>query len=647
MSKVYLEVAVPFYIFQTFWYEFNLDKEIDPNFLIGKKVTVPFRNIQTYGIVLNTAEKVELNLEIKPILNINDTPIFSEKDIEIIKKISDYYISPIGMTFDFFIPNFLKGKKIRDDYLDKVLVLNEDIDLTNYKLTESQAKAIDIIKQIKAIYYEELLASGIKKNVLQSLIKKGIVKIVEKKQSLKDIFISEKEKYYKESIDLKNRLMLLNDFYLKDRIKFYLDISNKFLEEGKSILIVFPYISLLDSFYEVFKSKLKDIYIFHDSMKIANQNNVFKQIINQPSLVLGTVSSLFLPIKNLSLIVIEEENSDIYKILRTPKVDVKRIAYYIHKEKNIPLILSSSLPSIETFYLKEKKIISPIKKINKVLNTKIEIFPFASLKDTVIKIKKIIKENENVLIISNKSYYSGLVYCERCGWEAICPTCNVPLKVYNYKNNKIFKCSTCNKKYEFFKKCPNCDFKLKEIGFGKEKIVELLSDKMKNRKIDVVSIFTTTLNQYDTVINIYPDFILDLPDFRVNEKFFENIIFPLTAAKERYIIFTNLKDKIENFLDKNIGRSIEKFYKEELSFRRENNLPPFSKFVKITILERKKHILDSLLKDKFKIKSEYVVNNKKVYIIEFYSESELQTLKDIITGIPKNLVSVEINPKSF
>ncbi len=648
MRKVYLEVAVPFPIFQTFFYEFNLEEDIDLQLLIGKKVTVPFNKIQTYGIVLNVSDHLSINIETKPILNIDDTPIYSEKDIEIIKKISDYYITPIGMTFDFFIPNFLKKKKIKDDYLNKVLTLNDEIDLTKYKLTDAQEKVINIISHLKEAYYEEILALGIRKNIIQALIKKDIIKISERKIiSLSNNFTFEKEEYPKEDIYIKNKLMLLDEFYLQDRIRFYLNISSKFLKENKSILIVFPYINLLNKFYDLFKSKLTDVYVFHDSMKISDQKNVFKQITSKPSIVLGTVSSLFLPIKNLSLIVIEEENSDIYKVLRTPKVDVKRAAYYIHKEKNIPLILSSSLPSIETFYLKEKKQIHLLKKNNNIIKTKIEIFPFKSLKDIILKIKKITND-KNTLIISNKSYYSGFVFCERCGWEALCPTCNVHLKVYSYKDDKIFKCPLCNKKYEFFKNCPDCDFKLKEVGFGKEKIIELLSDTVKSKKIEVVSTFTTTLNQYDTVININPDFILDLPDFRANDRFFENIVFPLTVAKENYIIFSNLKNKIESMLDKNIDKAIEKFYKSELSFRKENNLPPYSKFVKITIPEKKKDILDDFLKNNFKIRSEFVVSKNRVYIVEFKNESELKILKDKIINISKNLViSVEVNPKNF
>lgn len=132
---MYLKVALPVSLYQTFIYE--LDSEIDRDTVVGRRVLVDFRNKRYYGFVTETVDSIPENLKIKKVLHIDEFNTFTKTEIKIIESISDYYLSPIGLTIYYFIPNYLKGKNIDDDMSDKVYRLNEDIDIST-KLSSSQ-----------------------------------------------------------------------------------------------------------------------------------------------------------------------------------------------------------------------------------------------------------------------------------------------------------------------------------------------------------------------------------------------------------------------------------------------------------------------------------------------------------------------------
>jgi len=179
------------------------------------------------------------------------------------------------------------------------------------------------------------------------------------------------------------------------------------------------------------------------------------------------------------------------------------------------------------------------------------------------------ESKKRFLVVVNKRGFSSFLYCLRCEEEIKCKRCDLPLKVH-----------------KTVKECPECENPLKEVGYGIEKVESLIKEKLgdstKNIKI-IPSLSGKGFleKDYDTVININPDFFLYLPDFRGEEIFFRSVLMPYLKAKNRYVILTNQTEnntEIKAVTQKDLNI----FYKKEIKIRKKLKLPPFSRFILLT-----------------------------------------------------------------
>jgi primosomal protein N' (replication factor Y) len=370
-------------------------------------------------------------------------------------------------------------------------------------------------------------------------------------------------------------------------------------------------------------------------------------------ILIGTVSSTLVPLKDLKVFVVEEEDSKVYKVKRTPKFDIKRVAYYIHKEKKVPVILSSSIPSLESFLSLKNGQINPITNTNPIIIKNLKILPHININEDLFKIKDTVLKSEETLIVANKGYYSSLLFCERCGWEANCQECGFHLSVHMEGGKKYLECGRCKAKYKYISICPECDFKLSESGFGKEKVEIFLKKSIpqncwnKFKVISSVELKALTIGKYQTVINVYPDFLLELPDFRAKEYFVRKVFLPLTVCKENYIIISNQQKEIQRYI-KNNTVNIRSFLENELQRRKQLELPPIIKTIKLEVKEK---ISDSLVLDFFKnlnLLKKDVSENTALYIFEYKKEEEKTLFKEFYKKYSQKFkISIEVNPINF
>ncbi len=626
MEYIYINVALPIPLFSTFTYKVRKEKINNFSYqdILGRRVLVPFKNIGLTGIVVDfSLEKP--SLEVKEIFDFPDKePVFNKIYIKIIKKLSDYYLSPIGMSFYYTMPEGLRWvynpktknwiKKFNEEKLYRANVPTLS-DLP--KLSLKAYELLEFILENGEVSKEEIKEYGFSLNSLKTLLKKGLV--VEE-----SFFLKDRNWDTLNQPKMKDRLNIGNGFYVYTyetfykRLKTYEKIINSNINQGKSSLIVLPNIEAIKKIYSYF-SKIygNRVFLYYDGLPSSEKvNNWFLLKKYKGALVIGSFSSLFIPIGDLKTIIIEEEYSESYKSKRTPKFDARRVAYQIFKDReNISLIFSSSVPSVESYYSIKKKLaknLTPIKNLNR--KGKIVIKEFKSFEN----IKKIVEETVNLtektLILANKRGYSSFLYCERCEEEILCNRCDTPVRIHKEKDFYL-QCDLCSKKYQYITLCPTCEHPLKEFGFGIDKIVEILKSKKisfsfleENKNTDVklaVSLSGKDIisEEFDNVINIYPDFYLNLPDFRGEERFFRNIYLPFFKTKKRYILITNSKKSkaVESLLKKDPSL----FLAYELKNRKEGKYPPFSKYILLTF-EKKELSVDEVMD----IFEKYIKENK-------------------------------------
>jgi primosomal protein N' (replication factor Y) len=409
----------------------------------------------------------------------------------------------------------------------------------------------------------------------------------------------------------------------------YFESLKTIIDKGFQGLIMLPEIGLSQQFEEKFKEFFGfSAAIWHSGITKKNKKIIWNGIsAGKIKVVIGARSSLFLPFKNLGLIIVDEEHDQSYKqdegvIYNARDMAISR-AYF----QNIPINLITAVPSLETF----ENIISKKYKISKILNR----FKNASLpnyeiidlnksklpskswisQEVIEKVKKYLKKKDQVLFFLNRRGFAPFVFCKRCLKKYLCPNCSINL-VY-HKHNKNLLCHYCGYKENLKRRCNNndtCDFifsgpgveriseELKKI-FPDQKHIIFSSDTMNkkdsskilekivNNKISIL-IGTQLISKGFHFPNLNCIVVVDIDlssqghDLRGAEKNLQ-LYHQLSGRAGRtgkpatvYFQTYNLnKNMIVDITNKNPDIFLEK----ELEIRKKNNLPPFQRFISLIL----------------------------------------------------------------
>jgi primosomal protein N' (replication factor Y) len=411
-----------------------------------------------------------------------------------------------------------------------------------------------------------------------------------------------------------NEFILIHDLDGKKRWDMYLEHIKYALQNNKSVIILLPdknsvlnAKNFIQSRFDVplgilFRKKPKEL---EDWLKIKSG------IVN---IVIGSRSGIFAPIKNLGLIIIEEEENSIYKQDQVPHYHAREVAFMRSKLEKAGLILGSMTPSLESFYLSEKQkikypVTSGIKDFPEVKIIDMKSGQFAPDRRKIVFSKYLIDTiasalnlGGKVLLFLNRKGFATYSFCINCGMVIKCPRCNINL-VYHFKDN-ILSCHYCNFNMELPKICPNCNSGyIKFTGAGTEKIESELSrifvkarieryDLKKRPSPDEADIFIATsaiIRQSDFYFELVGvldiDNSLNRIDFRSSEKTFEILVGLLKLAKERLLIQTRIPN--HHCFHALLKKDIDWFYKEELKQRKELNFPPYKHIILIKLRGKK------------------------------------------------------------
>ena len=288
----------------------------------------------------------------------------------------------------------------------------------------------------------------------------------------------------------------------------YFEVIKEILKENKQALILLPEIFLTDQF----KKRLVEYFgfepaVWHSKITPKNKRTIWQGIIkNKIKLVIGARSSLLLPFNNLGIIVVDEEHDQSYKQDEGLIYNARDMAISRSSFENVPTILVTSVPSLETFnHIKNKKYnITKIKKRfsnfplpeTKIINlnlSKLKKGEFIA-EETQNLISEYLKKNEQVLFFLNRRGYAPFVVCKNCGYKYQCPNCAVNLN-FHKKLNKLL-CHYCGHKSSLIRNCKdnkNCEPQF--CGPGVERIFAELKKIYPNKKIEIFSSDTLGKNK--------------------------------------------------------------------------------------------------------------------------------------------------------
>ncbi len=661
-------------------FDYQIPPHLSPHIHTGIMVQVPFKNRIEAGYVVRTKNKSELeDNEIKNILKIIDKkPVFDPKKLELINWISQYYIQPVGRVIKFFIPPGAKSQKtaagtgIRLKFKDYIF-LNKDKyrqlkDKINWERNYSQKRIIDYLILHGEVLKEKLIKdTGSGYASLTSLLDRNIIFMVKKRQKRDfryqyrhnknqgktKIILNSYQKAALSSIENVLGKNIFHKFLIEGvtgsgKTDIYIAACRKVLENKKKALILTPEISLIPQLFSRFESEFgPKVCVYHSNMNEAERYERWLDIWEGNfDIIIGTRSSVFTPLDNLGIIILDEEHDPSYKEGTGVRYNTQDVCIKMGEILNIPIVLGSATPSIVTRYRSEKE------KDFTLVRIPVKAQSSSPLEMDVIDLKKIdrrredititaklfraikseLEKNNKVIIFLNRRGYSNFIICNNCGNVPKCPACDLS---YSYHSDtKKLMCHHCGREKNYTGRCSACGSDSVFLyGTGVQRVQSKLQTRFKDVPVlrmdsDITvkkkshqeilekfvspggsiligtQMITKGLDIEDVtlvgVINC--DSMLGLPDYHMNERVYQLITQVSGRAgrkrkKGRVIIQTyNPQGKVIESIMEN---DYESFYREELESRRELSYPPFSNLINIIISGKDRVKVEKNIRDLF------------------------------------------------
>jgi len=515
------------FIDKTFTYKIN--KEQLSLLKVGMRVVVPFGKQTLEGFVLKIYENKDVSLEnkLKEIISIVDTyPILNEELLTLGKYISKTTLCSLMTSYQAMLPKALKAKKkvnMTPKY-DTYICINYGMYNNDIKFNASQEKILELLKENKKVKKEVL--NKISVSSVNTLLKKNIL-LEEKEENYRYNLINEEkikfnlneeqQKVYKEIFNFinTNETFLLYGVTGSGKTNVYMKVIEDVIKNNKTAILLVPEISLTPQIIKRFTSYFSNIAVLHSGLSDGEKYDEWRKINEgKVNIVIGARSAIFAPLKNIGVIIIDEEHSQTYKQENNPRYNAIDIAKERCKYHNCPLILGSATPSLESFARAKKNVYKLLELKNRYNNNtmpKVEIidmnkeFKKASgyFSNTLIdQIKETLERKEQVILFLNRRGYSSFLTCSSCGYVEKCPNCDISLTYH--KSSNMLRCHYCGYATKRKKLCPKCQEEFKDYGIGTEKVEEELKSLIKDAKIIRMDVDTTTTkNAHAKIINSF------------------------------------------------------------------------------------------------------------------------------------------------
>ncbi|OGD65548.1 primosomal protein N' [Candidatus Berkelbacteria bacterium RIFCSPHIGHO2_12_FULL_36_9] len=393
-----------------------------------------------------------------------------------------------------------------------------------------------------------------------------------------------------------------------NRIQIYIKLIKKNIYAGKHSLIILPNFSSIHKFVIIAENNFskKDIAVLHAGLSITERYKSWQEIKNgNKKIVIGSRSSIFAPLPNLGLIIIDEPEDYGYKDEQSPYYHVLTVAEKLSKELNCNLILGSITPDLKSYYNISKNVYKVIKQPS-VENINYQLIDIRQQKKIIsFELERLIKKKltakKKVLLFVNRKGSGSIFICQDCENIISCPKCDLPYSFFEKENGKLI-CRHCQSQVNPPESCPKClGIKLKPWGIGTETVQKKIKKLFPDTKTLIIEKEFTISNKlyaicdYNIVIATqkileYHDFKPDLtaiiqidnnlniPDFSTQENIYLQISKLSSMTNEQLAIQTHNSENpfLQNIID----------YKTSLNYllneRKKYNYPPFGSLIKLT-----------------------------------------------------------------
>ena len=646
-------------------YTYNVPVEMQDKIAKGFRVIVPFGTKKHYtAIVKRVHNKAPKNFKTKEIHSLVDSQlVVNDIQFKLWEWISFYYMAPIGDVYNAALPSSMKSDNIKSKFIPKTqtyIRINREIDIDlipeiigrakkqlslyhqiyNYCQENSVNKISKAEVSLLENYSTSVVNGLLQKNILQSVdLEVGRIdnnaKVIRKPHPLTDI----QRKSFEEIINaFENKpTCLLHGVTSSGKTEIYIHLIEHFKAQGKQILYLLPEIALTSQL----KQRLIAVYgnkigVYHSKVNDNERAEIWRKMLsNEPyEIIVGVRSSLFLPFKNLGLVIVDEEHETSYKQNEpAPRYNARDTAIMLAHLFNAKTILGSATPSLESYnntVIGKYAIVSLKDRYKNILMPDIKIEnTFELIKRKKMKtvlspaletaMQNALEKGEQVILFRNRRGFSSLIECKQCAWNPKCSKCDVTLTYHKMRNRLI--CHYCNTSYKMPSICPSCQSEtLNTLGKGTEQLEEEVSKIFPNYVVDRMDMDTTRGKEsYDRIIEkfqnkqidilvgtqmlskgldfenvgivgiISADSLLNYPDFRSHERGFQLMMQAAGRAgrnKEQGKVIIQSSDPTQPIYKYVLEYNYEDFYSEQISEREIFRYPPFTRLISIIFKDK-------------------------------------------------------------
>ncbi|MBR4643538.1 MAG: primosomal protein N' [Bacteroidaceae bacterium] len=571
-------------------------------------------------------------------------------------------------------PRFATYIRITEPYLNETL-LNETF--TQLQRSAKQAElllqyaslsglsaalALQNYQLLKEITRQELMESiHCTPGVLKALCQKGVLELYQKpvgrlvQQNLPAELVmhplSEDQLRAKEEIKEvweKHDVCLLHGVTSSGKTEVYIHLIKEVIEKGKQVLFMLPEIvltaQLTDRLKRVFGDRLG---VYHSRYPDAERVEVYQKMLSDApyDIIVGVRSSIFLPFRNLGLVIVDEEHETSFKQQDpAPRYQARNVALVMAKAAKAKTLLGSATPSLDSYYNTETGkygIVQLQKRYGNVQLPQIEVVNMREIAKKKMmngpftpqlleRIREALEHNKQVILFQNRRGYAPMMECKTCGWVPRCQKCDVSLTLH--RNMRQLTCHYCGASYPIPQKCPNCEEQnLMGRGYGTERIEDCLQTIFPTARIARMDLDTTRSRQhYEQIISDFQHFKTDIlvgtqmvtkgldfervsivgilnastmlsqPDFRSYEHAFqmmEQVAGRAGRKDEQGYVVLQTQDVEASAIKQVVQHDYTAMYKEQMQERSLFNYPPYCRLVYVYMKHKDEGVLDNLARD--------------------------------------------------
>ena len=550
----------------------------------GTRVLVPLMRKQVRGIVLREhTEEVSSDFaaKIKPIFSVSETaPAVSAEQLALWQWMSSYYMCTLGEVMAAALPSGLDNRLLNPPKRRRTHIAPYDGPVEPmHPLTPAQAKSVDEIGQ--------LWSSG-------------------------------------------KQIVLLHGVTSSGKTDMYIHLIRAQLEAGKNVLYLVPEIALTTQL----TSRLQHIFgdrltVYHSRFTDAEREELYLASARQePHVVIGARSAVFLPIPNIGLVIVDEEHEPSYKQAEpAPRYHARAAAILLGQIHKAKVLLGTATPSVESYYLAQKGVYGLVTLTERYGGVELPEIRLVDLKrqyerkemyghfsdPLVARIRETLAEHKQVILFQNRRGYAPQLQCVSCGQPPRCVQCDVPMTLH--LRAKELRCHYCGYHAPIPPVCPQCGGELKSVGFGTERIedeIQALFPEARVLRMDLDS--TRSKTAYQDIINAFSrhecdilvgtqmvtkglhfddvrlvavlnaDPLFNQPDFRAYERAFQMLEQVAGRAGRKGTkgeVWIQTFDTKNAVLEMVCNHDYEALYRQQTAEREMFHYPPFHRIIRI------------------------------------------------------------------